>query len=212
MPVAWDEDDPADAPAIEANLRGLLPDVFASATRRDAPRIQMAKDWHGRIYAGTRLPVPYFAGEVRDADPRFPELDGYEVVVGGRPGAPSARVPADLIAFESAMVESVEMLDDVIPRGATPPSAEELHSVLVLCASAHGEWIRIHPFANGNGRIARMWANWCAVRYGIPPFVRLRPRPEGDAYAAAAMRSMNGDHVTTVVLFAEMLERRLRPI
>lgn len=60
--------------------------------------------------------------------------------------------------------------------------------MLTLCAYAHGEWIRIHPFANGNGRTARLWANWCALRYGVPPFVKLKPRPEGDLYATASDR------------------------
>jgi Fic family protein len=82
--------------------------------------------------------------------------------------------------------------------------------VPLQCAQAHGEWARIHPFANGNGRIARLWANWCAVRYGLPAFVRLRPRPEGDRYARAAGDSMAGDHRATVSLFADWLEERLR--
>lgn len=75
---------------------------------------------------------------------------------------------------------------------------------------SYGEWARIHPFANGNGRIARLWANWCAMRYGLPPFLRLRPRPEGDRYARAAGDSMAGDHRATVSLFADWLEERLR--
>lgn len=35
-----------------------------------------------------------------------------------------------------------------------------------LAAVVHGEWVRIHPYANGNGRIAGTWANWVATRYG----------------------------------------------
>jgi len=75
---------------------------------------------------------------------------------------------------------------------------------------AHGEWARIHPFANGNGRTARLWANWCALRYGLPLFVRLRPRATGSLYAAAAADSMAGDHRATISLFAAWLEERLR--
>ena len=33
------------------------------------------------------------------------------------------------------------------------------------------EWIRIHPFANGNGRIARLWVNSIAMRYDLRPRV-----------------------------------------
>lgn len=63
-----------------------------------------------------------------------------------------------------------------------------------LAAWIHGEWIRIHPFANGNGRIARLLANWVLLRLDERPVVRLRPRPEGLEYLHAAMASMLGDH------------------
>ena len=101
------------------------------------------------------------------------------------------------------------MLDPVILAGGNPADAAQLRSVLTLCAYVHGEWVRIHPFANGNGRTARIWANWCALRYGLPPFVRLKPRPEGDLYATASAFSMRRDHQTMVAVFAEMLDRHL---
>ena len=44
---------------------------------------------------------------------------------------------------------------------------------------------------------------------GLPPFVRLRPRPEGRGYAAAAASSMRGDHRPMIVELAEMLARRM---
>ena len=85
----------------------------------------------------------------------------------------------------------------------------QLHAVLTLCAVLHGEWVRIHPFANGNGRSARVWANWAALRYGLPPFVRLRPRPEGLAYAAAGHASMAGEHTLAVGVFRQQLQALL---
>jgi hypothetical protein len=81
---------------------------------------------------------------------------------------------------------------------------------LNLCAGLHGEWIRIHPFANGNGRTARLWANWAALRYGLPPFVRLRPRPEGIGYALASYAAMGRDHSVMVGVLLQMLDQRLR--
>ena len=57
-----------------------------------------------------------------------------------------------------------------------------------LAGGAHAEWVRIHPFANGNGRTARLWANYLLVRYGLIPVVRLRPRPEG-GYGWATVRA-----------------------
>jgi hypothetical protein len=105
----------------------------------------------------------------------LPELFGYEVSVGSQRAVESALVPAELSVFEAAMREMVAPLDTAIPVGESPVDVAQLRSVLTLCAYAHCEWVRIHPFANGNGRIARIWSNWCALRYGLPPFVRLSP-------------------------------------
>ena len=103
----------------------------------------------------------------------------------------------------------VAVLDAEIPVGRYPDDPDQLLSLLTLLAYAHGEWVRIHPFANGNGRTARLWANWCALRYNLPAFVRLKPRPEGSLYANAAAASMGGDHQRMIVVFAEMLDRYL---
>jgi fido (protein-threonine AMPylation protein) len=209
LPVEWNEDDPRDLPVIQKNLHRILLQILQEAPARQTPAVALAQGWHREIYRHVRLPLPYFAGEIRDSDPRFPELFGYEVAIGNHYGIPSRDVPEELANFEAAMQQAVGRLDPVVSVGARPASMAELHSVLTLCAYSHGEWIRIHPFANGNGRTARLWANWCAVRYGLPAFVRLKPRPEGLGYALAAARSMKGDHTPMIVDLAAMLDERL---
>lgn len=77
-----------------------------------------------------------------------------------------------------------------------------------LSAWAHAEWVRMHPFANGNGRTARIWANAILMRYGLPPAVRLRPRP-GGAYGLAGAAAMEGDWRPTAAVFRTMLEEVL---
>jgi hypothetical protein len=205
VPVAWNDDPPAWQPRIVENCRALLARLAADAARREPPSVAGAQDWHRAIYAGAPLPVDYYAGEIRDDDARFPELVGYEVAVGPNAGVPAAEVPRALADFEGSARRACERLDAVIAAGALPADDRELHAVLALCAALHGEWVRIHPFANGNGRTARVWANWAALRYGLPPFVRLRPRPAGLAYAAAAHASMLGDHALAIGVFREQL-------
>jgi fido (protein-threonine AMPylation protein) len=169
----------------------------------------MAREWHREIFRDIPLPIPYFAGEIRDSDPRFPELYGYEVEVGPNSGVASRLVPGQLEELESRLQQAASVLDANIPVGSRP-DRNQLWSVLSLCAHAHGEWVRIHPFANGNGRTARLWANWCALRYRLPPFVRLQPRPAGNRYALASAISMQGDHQPAMAVFADMLDRALR--
>jgi fido (protein-threonine AMPylation protein) len=172
------------------------------------PTIARAQRWHREVYNGIPRPFPYYAGEVRDSDPRFPDLIDYEVEVGGVPCLAAADVPAALSAFESGATLAVQRLDAQIPAGATPTTSPELHAVLTLIAIVHGEWVRIHPFANGNGRTGRLWANWAAMRYGLPPFVTVKPRPPG-LYSRAGAASMTGDHSVALAAFGTMLHEHL---
>lgn len=169
----------------------------------------MAQEWHRGLYDGIPLPASYYAGEVRDSDVQFPELVGYEVSVGLLPGAPSADVLPELANFERQAQIAVGRVDSVIPVGAKPATPPELGGVITLCALMHGEWVRIHPFANGNGRTARLWANWTAVRYGLPPFVTIKPRPGSGAYQQAAVASMSGDHAVAVAVFGALFRNAL---
>jgi hypothetical protein len=132
------------------------------------------------------------------------------VEVGGFAGVPSATVPRELTRFEETTRRATAVLDATIPAGSAPADDNRLLSVLTLSASLHGEWVRIHPFANGNGRTARLWANWAALRYGLPPFVRIKPRPAGIAYALAAYASMQHDHQVMTGVLLEMLQEHIR--
>jgi fido (protein-threonine AMPylation protein) len=209
LALPWNEDDPLDAALIVQNLTYVLRQVARQAPLRRPPTVSMVQEWHRRIYKGVRLPVPYYAGEIRDSDSRFPELYGYEVRVGPQRGVESSLVPQQLAAFEAAMESAVAVLDRAIPAGGSSADEAQLLSVLTLSAYTHGEWVRIHPFANGNGRTARLLANWCALRYGVPPFVRLKPRPEGNLYATASALSMRGEHQAMVAVLADMLDQHL---
>ena len=207
-PIPWNNDPPEAAARILENAAAVLREIAADADRRLPPSVAMAQEWHRRLYRGVSLPVPYYAGEPRDSDPECPELQGYEVAVGRHRGTPSGQVPGALSGFEAGAQSAVTALDDAIPAGQLPDSSRELHGVLSLCAVLHGEWVQIHPFANGNGRTARLWANWAALRYGLPPFVIVKPRPR-DPYGLAAMASMQGNHTATVAVFDQMLREKL---
>ncbi|MEE8428784.1 MAG: Fic family protein [Gammaproteobacteria bacterium] len=128
-------------------------------------------------------------------------LTGDEDEIGHR--AP-AEVLSELSQFEQHLCRVLERLDELIPIGQLPDT-NTFEAVMDVCGWVHAEWVRMHPFANGNGRTARLWANYVAMRYGLPPFVRLRPRPDGDAYAKAGTQAMTGNWEPTARLFNEML-------
>lgn len=174
----------------------------------------MAQQWHRELYEGVPRPFDYYAGEVRNSDKRFPDLIDYEVVVGFASGVPAKAVPAELHRFEGAAQLGAERLDASIPAGASTQdlNTAQLQGVLLYCANLHGLWVRIHPFANGNGRTARLWVVWAGLRYGLPPFVRIKPRPDGTPYAAAAAAAMYGDYDVMVPVLDQMLRSYLAGI
>jgi fido (protein-threonine AMPylation protein) len=209
LPLPWNNDPPAFRRQIEQNIATVLRGIRDEADRRAVPTVDLAQQWHRDVYTSVSLPVSYYAGEVRDTDPRFPELIGYEVAIGSQRGVPSADVPAALHEFEQAMQAATSAVDAALPKGAPARTARQLVGVVQLASQAHGEWIRIHPFANGNGRIARLWVAWLSARYGLPLLLQLKPRPAGAAYAFAATASMRGDHRPMQLYLGDVLARAL---
>lgn len=216
---SWGADSEADETVIAANVRTILSRIVAEAISRPEPTLALAHSWHREIHEGVRsVPGPHYLGEVRGS--AHPDLVDYEVVlldpVTGRvvsQAVPAADVATELSAFAAALRTVVGRIDEGIGAGAPPPDAASLLAVVGLAAVVHGEWIRIHPYANGNGRTARTWANWIGTRYGLPPFVRIKPRPDGLLYGQASRRSMGlpptfqGDHSLTVQVFLDLLRK-----
>jgi fido (protein-threonine AMPylation protein) len=210
LPIPWNSDPPAARRQIEANIADLLVQIRDTSRDRQAPRISLAQDWHRLIYRNVAVPVPYYVGEIRDSDSRFPELIGYGVQVGATRGVPSAQVPRALAGYESGIQTAIGRVDALVPLGEKPLDSPRLTAVVELAAVAHGEWVRIHPFANGNGRTARLWVAWIAARYRLPLFLSIKPRPDSNLYAIAAQFSMMGNHGQMALYLGDRLEEALR--
>jgi Fic family protein len=100
------------------------------------------------------------------------EPNGAQVVVDGR------LVFNDTYAYPEdvpALMQSwLALLAD--RRGA----ALERDAALVAYVDLHASFVRIHPFADGNGRLARLLANVPVLEGGLPPLVI--PSTEREAY------------------------------
>lgn len=149
-------------------------------------------------------PGPEYVGRFRGE--RY--LERCEVRIGNTYGVRSDRVAAALKSFEGKLQNAAEGLDRLIEPGQDL-NVDQLAAVIELCAWVHSEWIRIHPFPNGNGRTARLLSNCIAMRYGLPPFVRLRPRPD-EGYGEAAAAAMEGRWQPTIPIFRQMLREAVR--
>ena len=195
----WDED----SPILRRNLASLIRQVRDHALARRVLHLESARHWHRESLRDLNVPLPVMVGAFRGES----GLEGVEVQVGHHRGVEANDVARTLIEFERRLQQAVKSLDAQIPTGSEL-HGDQLAAVIDLCAWAHAEWVRIHPFANGNGRTARLWANSLAMRYGLPPFVRLRPRP-GGGYEAAGDAAMSGDWLSTTALFRDMLRESL---
>ena len=195
----WD----GDSPRLRRNLDKVRIDLQKSALRRDVPAIELARRWHRDTLAGLDVPEPEHVGRLRgEAGARI------DVHVASAEGVPHAGVKAQLGDFEQRLQTVVAALDRRYPAGAELDE-DGVAAVTDLAGWAHAEWVRIHPFVNGNGRTARIWANCLLIRYGLPPVARLRPRPDG-GYGVAGARAMAGDWEPTARWIRRML-LELRP-
>lgn len=173
---------------MAAGRRRLTPDVVA--------------EWHRTLFEGLSIvPDPCYLGGYRGS--AHPWLADYEVVVGMHDGVPAKSVGHQLgMLFLTLGARMTDLARAIAPDHRK--SAAEIERVAELAAWLHGEWVRIHPFANGNGRMGRLLANYVLARFQLAPALRLKPRP-GPSYEAAARASMRGDHSRMTLWVVELL-------
>ncbi len=195
----WD----ANSAQLQANLARVLTAALSHAQSRRPPTPGLARAWHPEILRKLGAPNPAFVGAFRGEA----GLEHIGVRVADCWGVQPSGVKDAVNGFIGDLKGALAKLDKEIPAGGLPETDDALEAVVTTAALAHARWVQIHPFANGNGRTARLWANWVLMRFRIPPFVTLRPRPAGDAYAEAARRALcDGDYEPTIALFFQLLD------
>lgn len=188
---AWDDDDVS--PHTAENLTKLAAAIPAgSGESRSLPTADLARGWHRAMVLGANVPNESYRGGFR-GDPH-PALADYEVTVGGLDVTRACYVAEEIDRLMSELRNRVVKLDELDAQGDPDVLSSQLvEAILETAAWLHCEWVRIHPFANGNGRTARMWVLWLCGRYGLPPLLTLRPRPDL-GYNAAAKIGVIGEY------------------
>jgi cell filamentation protein len=130
---------------------------------------EMHRDWLGKVYE--------WAGEYRTV----------EMEKAGFRWPPAYLVSTNMLAFEAGLLKE-----------CTPCRPTTLHEVAEHIAMVHSELLFIHPFRDGNGRIARWVTGLMALQAGFPTpeyhFSGPGSRYEYARYMEAVKKSYGFDH------------------
>jgi len=157
-------------------------------TRFTAARLcRMHRDWLGKIYS--------WAGQYRTV----------ELQKGTFRWPPAFRVAENMVRFEH----------DLLAR-YTPCRAGPLLEVARRIAEVHSELLLIHPFREGNGRLARWVADLMCLQAELPVpdygFTGKGTTRLGRAYLGAVVSGYGQDYRPLTDFFAEAVTRRLEEV
>ena len=142
---------------------------------------EMHKAWLGEIYG--------WAGSYRQVN----------VSKGDFPFAAAAQVPTLMAQLER----------DVLRRD-TPCNFKGRAHVVRALAETHVELVLIHPFREGNGRVARILSTLMALQAGLPLLdFGLIAGEKKEAYFAAVQAGLDRNYKPMERLFSEIIERSL---
>ena len=114
--------------------------------------------------------------------------------------------------FTFAVASQIPKLMHELEKGPlrihTPCLFTEESDVVEALAVVHTELVLIHPFREGNGRIARMLATVMAVQAGYPPldFGGIRGKKK-QAYFAAIQAGLDRNYEPMKSIFSEVIGR-----
>jgi cell filamentation protein len=145
---------------------------------------RMHRDWLGSLYV--------WAGRYRTV----------ELSKGGFHWPPAHLVPANMRTFSESTLARL-----------TPCRPATIEEVGRRLAEVHAEFLLIHPFRDGNGRLARWLADLMALQAGLPApdygFTGRGSRANRDQYLQGVIRGYRCDYDLLADFFVAALRRRL---
>lgn len=114
-----------------------------------------------------------------------------------------------------AAAPQIPRLMEQLERGAlrkfTPCRFTSTHDQAVALAVVHAELVLIHPFREGNGRLARLLATLMGLQAGLPvlDFGGVRAQ-EKHRYIAAIHAALDRDYAPMTAVFIRIITRTLR--
>lgn len=176
--------DPAQMDELELELLGqLYNDVLLHHLPDHAIAVEHIKDWHRRWLGN----VYQWAGQERRVSM---SKDGF-------PFAAVPQIPRLLSEFEQNCL-----------RPWTPCHGMTQEALIDAIAVSHVEFILIHPFREGNGRLSRLLSDVMAVQAGHDPLDYSAWDTRKPAYIAGIHAGLAGNYLPMKALVREALERK----
>lgn len=164
----------------------LESDLVTTNTRITADMIcRMHRDWLENIYE--------WAGSYRTVD----------MSKGGFSFPPAWLIPQNMAHFEQ----------DVLTKH-TPCRGKTVEDISWSLAVVHADLLLIHPFREGNGRLARWLADIMAAQAGLPlpdyGFIGEDSDKQKEDYLQAVIKGYGQDYEPLACFFAAAFKRRKR--
>jgi cell filamentation protein len=145
---------------------------------------QMHGDWLGGIYE--------WAGKYRTVD----------MSKGGFVFPPAYLIERNMATLEREMLTRL-----------TPCRPGSISEICMAVSQVHADLLLIHPFRDGNGRIARVLANLMIAQAGLPlpnyAFVGRRSRTQREDYFSAVVKGYRRDYRDLAAFFLRAVDRKL---
>lgn len=176
-----EEMDDAEARALEKTMDELVR-RYSETHRFTAAEIRECHSiWLGDIYE--------WAGQYRQVNVGKDDF----------PFAAAAHIPALMEQFEHSVL-----------LRCTPCNFAERTAVTRALAEAHVELVLIHPFRDGNGRLARVLSSLMALQAGLPLLdFSVIAGERKQEYFTAVRAGLEKNYAPMEKLFAEIIERSL---
>jgi fido (protein-threonine AMPylation protein) len=193
---AWSDDkDEHSAPACFSAIKHVVVRACAAA-QAAIPRRRDLVEWHRSSFQGL-APLDYYAGGLRQVDPRRPCL-AQNVGVQPYMGSHFHHVLLDTEQLCEFIVRELSTLE---VQWSGLADADRIRGIATIVGVAIGRFIHIHPFMNGNGRMSRVLWTVLLARLQLPRHLSIvkRPPPPYDQVMAEAMQGNYGPAVALVL-------------
>lgn len=171
----------------------------------EARNLSHALDFLEELAANSRTPIT--EGDVRQLHALV--LDGLSDEAGSYRSVPVAISGSEFSppGPESVSADMADFARWLAVVSVPDPDAFAGVSGLVAAAAAHTWFVTVHPFIDGNGRVARLLMNLLLMRHGYP--IAIITKEDRLRYYDALELSQASDLTPFIVLVAECVEESL---